>query len=124
MNARERLAAAFHRKNGGDRYCDHDITNGWPIGCVADAIEHAEMPDPQLAQDMEDGRALRLLRAALETHAPYRIGIEAYLRPGFLGSCALLIECECHGFPVVADVTGPTIAEAADAARAELERRA
>ena len=92
-----------------------------PRRALADTIRANIARD---AQDAKDGRALRLLRMALEPHRAYRIGIEAYLRPGFLGSCALLIECECHGFPVVADVTAPTIAKSADAARAELERRA
>jgi len=49
MTAQERLAAAFHRKNGGDRHCRHDTEGGWPNECVIDRIENIELHDPHMA---------------------------------------------------------------------------
>lgn len=62
--------------------------------------------------DARDGEALRLLREALQPHEPYRIGVEPWANPEEPDATVLLIECECHGFPLDVEPRGSTFADA------------
>lgn len=114
MTAQERLAAAIH-PSGYLRITDTDTGEDivrWPTADIARSILAA---DPTLAQDIEDGAALRRLREALQ--AGWWLSVDGD-DTGWRASA--------YPRSMVAMVTvgrGTTIADAADACRAALEQR-
>lgn len=112
MRAQERLAAALH---GDPTRCYADDHRHEVAVCTGIA-EYALAADTHLAQDIEDGAALRRLRDALRAMPePWDCSVQpSHDEPGaYIWPVA--------NPPLAEHFTGRTIAAAADAAREALE---
>lgn len=106
MSAAERLAAALAAPIPGGVYEDPDDENVWTASWALRA-------DPHLAQDIEDGEALRRLREALPEVS--NLIIEGCYPRRETWMVSLTLPLSPH-----VGYHGPTIAEAADKAREAL----
>ena len=76
MSARDRLAAALQVAVDGDRHTDLVYSGVVSVEAHREAFaSHVLAADPHLAQDIEDGAALRRLREVLGPHETFDVSV-------------------------------------------------